>query len=106
MPARFVRLKTVPPGPKSQALIEAERPFLAPGTQGVWQLAGLAMERGRGALLEDVDGNQFIDWVAGICVASLGYGHSGQWKAIAAQAEKLAVGSYTSAPRAALLRRI
>src|SRR5262249_53879071 len=63
-------------------------------------------ERGQGALLEDVDGNQYIDLVAGICVASVGYGHPRQARAIAAQAEKLTVGSYTTAPRASLLKRI
>lgn len=101
-----MRLNTVPPGPKSCALVSLERPFLAPGTQHVWQLAGVAMERGRGALLEDVDGNIYLDWVAGICVASLGYGHEGQARAIATQAAKLTVGSYTTAPRTALLRRL
>jgi len=106
MSRKFVRLKTVPPGPASRALVAAEKPYLAPGTQGVWQLAGIAAERGQGALLEDVDGNQYIDLVAGICVASLGYGHPRQAQAIAAQAQKLAVGSYTTAPRASLLKRI
>jgi 4-aminobutyrate aminotransferase-like enzyme len=106
MSRTHARIKVPPPGPRSRALVEAEQPFLAPGTQGVWQLAGIAAERGQGALLEDVDGNQYIDLVAGICVASLGYGHPRQASAIAAQAEKLMVGSYTTSPREKLLRRI
>src|ERR1051326_6894215 len=106
MSRTFARVVTPPPGPKSRALVESERPNLAPGTQGVWQLAGIAAARGQGALLQDVDGNQYIDLVAGICVASLGYGHKRQAQAISAQAEKLAVGSFTTAPRAQLLRRI
>src|SRR5262249_37136977 len=106
MQRQFARIKTTPPGPRSRALVEGEKPHLAPGTQGVWQLAGIAAERGQGALLEDVDGNQYIDLVAGICVASVGYGHPRQARAIAAQAEKLTVGSYTTAPRASLLKRI
>src|SRR5262249_60713254 len=104
MQRQFARIKTTPPGPRSRALVEGEKPHLAPGTQGVWQLAGIAAERGQGALLEDVDGNQYIDLVAGICVASLGYGHKRQAQAIAAPAQKLAVGSFTTAPRAALLK--
>jgi 4-aminobutyrate aminotransferase-like enzyme len=106
MARTFARVKVSPPGPKSRALVESERPHLAPGTQGVWQLAGIAAERGQGALLEDVDGNQYIDLVAGICVAALGYGHKRQAQAIAAQVEKLAVGSFTTAPRVSLLKRI
>ena len=106
MQRKYARVTVPPPGPKSRALVEAERPNLAPGTQGVWQLAGIAAERGQGALLEDVDGNQYIDLVAGICVASLGYGHKRQAQAIAAQAEKLTVGSYTTAPRVSVLKRI
>lgn len=101
-----VHLPVIPPGPKSTKLIAEEAPFLAPGTQGVWQLAGLAMDRGEGARLKDVDGNWYLDFVAGICVAALGYGHKRQAQAIADQAQKLIVGSYTTEPRVSLLRRI
>ena len=40
---QFVQIKTPPPGPKSRALVAKEKPFIAPGTQGVWQLAGIAI---------------------------------------------------------------
>src|SRR4051812_44515342 len=103
---QFAKMKTPMPGPRSVALVEEERPFLAPGTQGIWKLAGIAADSGEGALLRDVDGNQYIDMVAGICVGSLGYGHKRQAEAIAAQAGKLMVGSYTTAPRVSLLKRL
>ncbi|HKE18812.1 MAG TPA: aspartate aminotransferase family protein [Kofleriaceae bacterium] len=106
MPDKFARIDVPPPGPRSRALVAAEKPHLAPGSQHVWQLAGVAVERGQGALLEDVDGNRYIDLVAGIGVASLGYGHPRQARAIAEQAEKVIVGSYTTAPRVSLLERI
>ncbi|HET6346611.1 MAG TPA: aminotransferase class III-fold pyridoxal phosphate-dependent enzyme, partial [Myxococcota bacterium] len=99
-------MKTALPGPKSRALVEEEKPYLAPGTQGIWKLAGIAADSGEGALLRDVDGNQYIDMVAGICVGSLGYGHKRQAQVIAEQASKLMVGSYTTAPRVSLLKRI
>jgi 4-aminobutyrate aminotransferase/(S)-3-amino-2-methylpropionate transaminase len=104
--APYARIKTALPGPRSKELVQAEAPYLAPGTQGIWRLAGIAAESGTGALLRDVDGNQFIDLAAGIGVASLGYAHPRQVAAITAQAQKLMVGSYTTAPRAALLRRL
>lgn len=104
--ASSVELITAIPGPKSTALIAAEAPYLAPGTQGIWRLAGIAGDCGQGAILRDVDGNAYIDLVAGICVGSLGYSHPAQAAAIAAQAQKLMVGSYTSAPRAQLLKNL
>lgn len=103
---QFAKLKTAVPGPRSQALVEAERPYLAPGTQGIWRLAGIAAEDGEGALLRDVDGNQFLDTVAGICVGSLGYKHPRQIQALKAQLDKLIIGSYTTAPRVSLLKRL
>lgn len=85
---------------------ELEAPYLAPGTQALSQLAGLALDAGEGALLHDVDGNTFIDWVAGIGVASIGHGHPGLAAALAQQAGRLAAGSFTTAPRVELLQRI
>lgn len=102
----YAHVKTPIPGPLSQALVAREAPFLAPGTQNIWSLAGIAVETGSGALLEDVDGNRFIDLVAGIGVASLGYRHPRQSAAIVRQAERLMVGSYTTAPRLSLLERL
>lgn len=106
MTTPFAQLKTSVPGPLSRALVDEEKPFLAPGTQGIWRLAGIAVDSGEGALLRDVDGNQFIDMVAGICVGSLGYGHKRQIEAIVAQTRKLIIGSYTTAPRVSLLKRL
>ncbi len=103
---RAIELVTPIPGPASTALLQKEAPFLAPGTQGLWRLAGIAADQGRGARLRDVDGNQFIDLAAGIGVASLGYAHPRQVEAISTQVRKLMVGSYTTEPRARLLKRL
>lgn len=100
------RIRTEIPGPRSRALRDAEAPYLAPGTQALSQLAGLALDSGEGALLHDVDGNTFIDWVAGIGVASIGHGHPALATALAQQAGRLAAGSFTTAPRVELLQRI
>jgi 4-aminobutyrate aminotransferase / (S)-3-amino-2-methylpropionate transaminase / 5-aminovalerate transaminase len=101
-----VKLLTEIPGPRSRALVAEERSLLAPGTQWVWNLAGVAMDHGQGALLVDVDGNTYIDILAGICVASIGYGHPGYARAIADQVAKLHVGSYTTPVRAKLLSQV
>jgi 4-aminobutyrate aminotransferase-like enzyme len=64
------------------------------------------MDHGAGALLVDVDGNTYIDLLAGICVASIGYAHPRYAQAIAEQVAKLHVGSYTTPVRARLLAQV
>jgi 4-aminobutyrate aminotransferase / (S)-3-amino-2-methylpropionate transaminase / 5-aminovalerate transaminase len=102
----FARVTMPLPGPRSRALVAREAPHLAPGVQQISTLAGLAFAGGKGAVLEDADGNRFIDFVAGICVASLGHGHPALARALAEQAGKLTSGSYASEARASLLTRI
>ena len=48
----------------------------------------LVIARGERAMVEDVDGNRFLDFMAGIAVASTGYGHPKVIAAIKAQADK------------------
>ena len=92
------------PGPRSAELFDAEARFLAPGTQSVALYSRLAFERGEGAVLWDVDGQRYLDLLAGVGVASLGYAHPRYVRAIQEQVAKLHVGSFTSASRAALVR--
>jgi 4-aminobutyrate aminotransferase-like enzyme len=103
---KAAQIKTAIPGPRSKALTAREAPFLAPGIQSITQLAGIALEGGQGAVIEDVDGNRFIDFVAGICVASLGHGHPALAEALDKQARKVSASSFTSEARVELLERI
>ena len=75
-------------GPKSKALFLEEQTYIAPGLQTIALYAQLAIEGGTGATLRDVDGNEYLDLVAGIGVASLGYGHPDWAKAVGEQAAK------------------
>jgi 4-aminobutyrate aminotransferase-like enzyme len=106
MSTKYATIAVTPPGPKSQAILAREKPYLAPGTQAVWQDAGIAMDRGEGAVLIDADGNRYLDLMAGIGVASLGYAHPRHTKALHDQAQKIAIGSAPSAARATLLERL
>ena len=92
------------PGPRSRAVFEAEARHLAPGTQSVALFSRLCLDRGEGALLYDIDGNRYIDLLAGVGVASLGYGHAKYVKAMQRQIGRLHVGSFTTEHRAALVR--
>src|SRR5215471_12210236 len=78
-------IKVKPPGPKAQAIIEKDRAFTAPAYGRVYPLV---VKEGRGLAVEDVDGNLFLDFMAGIAVASTGHSHPKVVQAIEEQARK------------------
>ena len=87
------------PGPKSKALFDAEALYLAPGTQSVALFSQLSIDHGDGAVLYDVDGNRYVDLLAGVGVASIGYAHPKYVAAMQRQIARVHVGSFTSAAR-------
>lgn len=79
-------LKTALPGPKAKAMIERDRKVVSPSyTRGY----PLAVARGSGAVIEDVDGNLFLDFTAGIAVNATGHCHPAVVAAIQDQAARL-----------------
>ncbi len=98
------RIATPVPGPKSREVFDAEQRCIAPGRQRISLLAGIAFERGQGATLTDVDGNVYVDFFAGVAVASLGHGHPGLAQALADQASRLMVGTFATPERAEVFR--
>src|SRR5437588_11446609 len=91
---------------RTKALFDNEQEFIAPGLQTIALLSELAIERGRGATLTDLDGRTFLDLNAGVSVASLGHCHPRYVAALTAQLEAITVGSFTSRPRAQLVKLI
>lgn len=77
---------TALPGPKAAALIERDRRILSPSYTRSYPLVA---EKGEGAIIEDPDGNRFLDFNAGIAVASTGHCHPRIVRAITEQAAKL-----------------
>jgi len=100
------RIRTPVPGPRSREVVASEQRHLAPGLQGFALWAGVAMESGSGSTLTDVDGNVYVDLIGGIGVNALGHCHPRYVEALAAQAAKLTVGSFTSLPRAELVNEV
>ena len=92
------------PGPKSKTVFDAEARYLAPGTQSVALFSQLCIDRGAGAILYDVDGNRYIDLLAGVGVASLGYAHPKYVAALQRQVARIHVGSFATEHRAALVK--
>ena len=78
-------IKTSLPGPKAKAIIEKDSKFVSPSYTRDYPFV---IARGEGAIVEDVDGNRFIDCAAGIAVNSTGVSHPDVVKAICDQAQK------------------
>lgn len=74
------------PGPKARAAVEADGRLISPSYTRSYPLVA---ESGRGARVRDVDGNEFLDFAAGIAVASTGHCHPEVVSAIQEQAAKL-----------------
>ena len=62
------------PGPKSQALHARAAKYYR-GLSGQVKLFPVAFEKGEGCMMEDADGNQYIDFSSGIYVTTLGHCH-------------------------------
>src|SRR5581483_5715157 len=94
------------PGLASKALFDEEQRYFTPGLQSIALFSELAMERGSGCWLEDVDGRKYLDFVAGIGVASVGHAHPEYVKAISDQVAKISVGSFTTRRRLDFAKRL
>ncbi len=79
-------IRTELPGPRAGHLIATDEQYTSPSYTRVYPLA---VERGYGAVIEDVDGNRFLDFTAGIAVCSTGHCHPRIVAAIQQQAGKL-----------------
>jgi 4-aminobutyrate aminotransferase len=75
----YPRIVTPPPGPKARKVVALDQEWTSPSYMKQYPLVAAG---GRGAMLEDVDGNRYIDWMAGIAVNSTGYNHPKVIKAV------------------------
>jgi len=74
------------PGPKAQAAVAADTRLISPSYTRSYPLVA---RRGRGTRIEDVDGNEFLDFATGIAVVSTGHCHPEVVAAIQKQAAEL-----------------
>jgi 4-aminobutyrate aminotransferase len=79
-------LRTPLPGPEAKAALERDRTFTSPSLPRAYPMTP---RRGRGLVLEDLDGNLFLDFNAGIAVNSTGHAHPAVVAAVCGQAEEL-----------------
>ncbi|MBW4605811.1 MAG: acetyl ornithine aminotransferase family protein [Hassallia sp. WJT32-NPBG1] len=83
---RAPRLITSLPGPRAEAIVKRDRAVTSPSYTRDYPLV---VARGEGCMLEDVDGNIFLDMTAGIAVTATGHAHPEVVAAIQAQAARL-----------------
>jgi 4-aminobutyrate aminotransferase len=83
---KLPQLITALPGPNAKQLIERDRKAVSPSYTRDYPLVA---KSGRGALVEDVDGNVFLDFAAGIAVVATGHCHPHVVAAIQKQAAEL-----------------
>lgn len=79
-------VRTELPGPKAREVLAADTAITSPSLPRAYPLAP---RRGHGCVIEDVDGNLFLDFNAGIAVNSTGHTHPRVVEAITAQAGEL-----------------
>jgi 4-aminobutyrate aminotransferase len=82
---RVPDIKVPPPGPRARAILERDRAVVSPSYP---RSAPFVMAHGEGAVVEDVDGNVYLDCCAGIAVAATGHSHPDVVRAITDQASK------------------
>jgi len=85
MKTRTPDIKTSLPGKRAKRIIAKDRRFTSSSYIKEYPLV---IERGRGAVIEDVDGNRFLDFMAGIAVNITGYSHPRIVRAVKAQSER------------------
>ena len=78
-------IKTPLPGPKAGAVLKRREEAVPGAIKSVYPCV---IGRGEGAMLEDLDGNRFLDWVGGVGVLNIGYSHPEIVEAVKEQSEK------------------
>jgi 4-aminobutyrate aminotransferase len=79
-------IRTALPGPQARQLIQLDSTYVSPSYTRVYPLV---VDKAAGLWVQDVDGNQFLDFTAGIAVTATGHCHPRVVEAIKAQAEQL-----------------
>jgi len=70
IPVAGPHIKTALPGPNAKRVLEGDERYISPSYTRSYPMVA---KRGRGVIVEDVDGNEFLDFSAGIAVTSTGH---------------------------------
>jgi len=98
---KFISIKTTLPGPKSQEIAKRRERYIAKPMGS--SLSPCYIAHGEGALLTDVDGNQFIDLTGGWGCLAVGHTHKKVVAAVKDQVEKYLHTDFTAVPYESLV---
>ena len=73
------------PGPKAKTIIDRRAAAVPSAIRCAYPVV---IEKGEGAMIEDVDGNRFLDWIGGVGVLNIGFSQPEVVAAVKAQADK------------------
>jgi len=85
MMGKYPRIRVTPPGPKARALLKRDAEVMS---DSLVRFYPLVVESGEGSIVRDVDGNEYIDFNAGIACLNVGHSHPKVVDAIKKQADK------------------
>ena len=88
----YPKIVVKPPGPKAREIVERDHAIISPSFGRAYPLV---IKSGKGCIITDVDGNEYIDLNAGLAVCNVGHSHPRVVQAIKDQADRFLHYSYT-----------
>ncbi len=89
---KYPKIVVTPPGPKAREIVKEDQSLIS---HSLVRFYPLVAESGKGSIVKDVDGNEFIDFNSGLVCLAVGHAHPKVVAAIKAQADKFTHYSYT-----------
>jgi len=83
--AGYPKIVVSPPGPKASELVKKDERFISPSYVRFYPLV---VESGRGCIVRDVDGNEYIDFNSGLACLNVGHNHPKVVEAIKRQCDR------------------
>jgi len=83
--ADYPKIIVTPPGPKARDLVKKDEKFISPSYGRFYPLV---VESGKGCIVKDVDGNEFIDFNSGLVCLGVGHNHPKVVAAIKSQCDR------------------
>jgi 4-aminobutyrate aminotransferase-like enzyme len=93
------QLRTVP-GPKSKAIFDREAGAIGPGLQSIALYSQIAVDHASGCTIIDADGNEYLDFIAGVAIGSVGHCHPHYTRRLQEQLDRFTFGSFSTEMRA------
>src|SRR5262249_19009135 len=103
---RRIGQRRVVPGPKSKAIFEREAEAMAPGLQSIALYSQIVVDHAQGCTITDADNNEYLDFIAGIAIGSLGHSHPHYVKRLTEQLGRSTFGSFATETRARFLNLV